>query len=116
MDRCSAIAGEHNGVKQLLAAATYHFVYIHCQNHWLTLCFAHVNLIPKFPDFENFESLSSIAKQVNPTILPGCYYSQVKELFNISSKSEGARFKMWSDKVFDMEIFKTQKLFCSNLI
>ena len=55
MDGCSTMAGEHAGVKQLLAAATYHFVYIHCQNHRLALCFAH--LIPKFPDFENFDSL-----------------------------------------------------------
>ena len=30
-------------------------MYIHCQNHRLALCFAH--LIPKFPDFENFDSL-----------------------------------------------------------
>ena len=55
MDGCSTMAGEHAGLKQLLAAATYHFVYIHCQNHRLALCFAH--LIPKFPDFENFDSL-----------------------------------------------------------
>ena len=55
MDECYTMAGEHAGVKQLLAAATYHFVYIHCRNHRLALCFAH--LIPKFPDFENFDSL-----------------------------------------------------------
>ena len=55
MDGCFTMAGEHAGVKQLLAAATYHFVYIHCRNHQLSLCFAH--LIPKFPDFKNFYSL-----------------------------------------------------------
>ena len=55
MDGCSTMAGEHAGLKQLLAAATYHFVYIHCRNHQLALCFAH--LIPKFLDFENFDSL-----------------------------------------------------------
>ena len=55
MDGCSTMAGEHAGLKQLLAAATYHIVYIHCRNHRLALCFAH--LIPKFPDFENFDSL-----------------------------------------------------------
>ena len=49
------MAGEHAGVKQLLAAATYHFVYICCENHRLALCLAH--LIPKFPDLENFDSL-----------------------------------------------------------
>ena len=55
MDGCSTMAGEHSGLKQLLAAATYHFVYIHCWNHRLALYFAH--LIPKFPDFENFNRL-----------------------------------------------------------
>ena len=55
MDGCFTMAGEPAGVKQLLAAATYHFVYIHCRNHRLSLCFAH--LIPKFPDFKNFYSL-----------------------------------------------------------
>ena len=49
------MTGEHPGVKQLLAAATYHFVYIHCQKPWLALCFAH--LIPEFPYLENFDSL-----------------------------------------------------------
>ena len=49
------MAGEHAGLKQLLAAATYHFVYIHCRNHRLAFYSAH--LIPKLPDFENFDSL-----------------------------------------------------------
>ena len=55
MDGCSTMAGEHVRLKQLLAAATHHFGYIHCQNHRLALCFAY--LIPKFLDFENFDSL-----------------------------------------------------------
>ena len=228
MDGCSTMAGEHAGLKQLLAAATYHFVYIHCRNHRLALCFAH--LIPKFPDFENFDSLllnlyllmknSSVkqsifeeiqqayeipslklikaavtrwlshgqagkrvldryetlvaswdqiyslvktkviaalyfftevllstnklrkflqgshlnfmeilsvvntlieklkVKRENPALPQGCYYSKLEEFFDISSKSEGARFQTRSDKEFDMENFQqtTIKLFLSSLI
>ena len=55
MVRCSTMSSEHNGSKQNLAQATSHFTYIHCRNHHLALCFAH--LIPQFPDFENFDSL-----------------------------------------------------------
>ena len=222
MDGCFTMAGEHAGLKQLLAAATYHFVYIHCRNHQLALCFAH--LIPKFLDFENFDSLllnlyllmknSSVKQSIfeeiqqayeipslklikaavtrwlshgqagkrvldryetlvasldqiyslvktkviaalyfltevllstnklrkflqgsqltfmeilsvvntlieklkvkrGPALPQGCYYSKLEEFFDISSKSEGARFQTRSDKEFDMENFQqtTIKLF-----
>ena len=55
MDGCSTMAGEHNGVKSHLEKATSHFHYIHCRNHRLALCFAH--LIPRYNDFQKFDSL-----------------------------------------------------------
>ena len=55
MDGCSTMAGEYNGVKLHLEKATSHFHYIHCRNHRLALCFAH--LIPRYSDFQKFDSL-----------------------------------------------------------
>ena len=54
------------------------------------------------------------AKRENPALLQGCYYSTLEEFFDISSKSEGARFQTRSDKEFDMENFQqtTIKSFC----
>ena len=49
------MAGEHNGVKSFFDSSTFHFNYIHCQNHRLVLCFAH--LILKFDNFQKFDSI-----------------------------------------------------------
>ena len=55
MDGCSTMAGDHNGVKRFFHDATPHFTYIHCRNHRLALCFAH--LIPQYEEFKNFDAL-----------------------------------------------------------
>ena len=55
MDGCSTMSGENNGVKAHFQNSTAHFNYIHCRNHRLALCFAH--LIPQFDEFKNFDSL-----------------------------------------------------------
>ena len=55
MDGCSTMSGEHNGVRSLFERSTNHFTYIHCRNHCLALCFAH--LIPQFEDFKKFDGL-----------------------------------------------------------
>ena len=57
------------------------------------------------------------AKRENPALPQGCYYSKLEEFFDISSKSEGARFQTRSDKEFDMENFQqtTIKPFLSSL-
>ena len=49
------MSGEHNGVRSLFERSTNHFTYIHCRNHRLALCFAH--LIPQFEDFKKFDGL-----------------------------------------------------------
>ena len=55
MDGCSTMAGEHNTVKVYFEKSTSQLTFIHCRNHHLTLCFAH--LIPKFNEFKGFDSL-----------------------------------------------------------
>ena len=55
MNGCSTMAGDHNGVKVYFDKSTSHFTFIHCRNHRLALCFAH--LIPKFDEFKGFDSL-----------------------------------------------------------
>ena len=55
MDECSTMTTDHKGIKNHLESSTPHFTYIHCINHGLTLCFAH--LIPQYKVFENFDSL-----------------------------------------------------------
>ena len=55
MDGCSTMSGEHNGLKKLLDDTCSHNVYIHCRNHRLALCFAH--LIPKYEEFFEFDGL-----------------------------------------------------------
>ena len=55
MDGCSTMSGEHNSVKAYFEKNTPHFVYIHCRNHRLALCFAH--LIPLYENFAQFDGL-----------------------------------------------------------
>ena len=55
MDGCSTMSGKHNRVRALFEDATPHFAYIHCRNHRLALCFAH--LLPQFEDFKKFDGL-----------------------------------------------------------
>ena len=55
MDGYTTMAGEHSGVKALFTDVTPHFVYVHCRNHHLAPCFAH--LIPQFSDFKEFDGL-----------------------------------------------------------
>ena len=55
MDGCTIMVGEHSDVKALFSDATLHFVYVHCRNHCLALCFAH--LFPQFSDFKEFDVL-----------------------------------------------------------
>ena len=58
------------------------------------------------------------AKQENPALPQRYYYSKLEEFFDISSKSDGARFQTRSDKEFDMDNFQqtTIKPFLSSLI
>ena len=53
MDGCIVIAGENNGLKSRIGEVAPCFIYLHCRNHCLALCFAH--LIPQFKEFENFD-------------------------------------------------------------
>ena len=55
MDGSSTMSGEHKGVRTYFERISPHFVYIHCRNHCLTLCFAH--LIPCYDDFSKFGGL-----------------------------------------------------------
>lgn len=55
MDGCSTMEGDHNGLKVYFDKSTSHFTFIHCGNHRLAHCFAH--LIPKFDEFKGFDSL-----------------------------------------------------------
>ena len=54
MNGSSSMAGDHNSVKVYSDKSTLHFLFIHCRNHCLVLCFAH--LIPKFDEFKGFNS------------------------------------------------------------
>ena len=55
MDGCSTMSGLYNGVRAYFENSSGHLVYIHCRNHRLALCFAH--LIPQYEDFIKFDSL-----------------------------------------------------------
>ena len=55
MDGCSTMEGDHNGLKVYFDKSTLHFKFIHCGNHRLAHCFAH--LVPKFDKFTLFDSL-----------------------------------------------------------
>ena len=55
MDGCTTMSGIYNGVRSHFEKSSGHLVYIHCRNHRLALCFAH--LIPKYEDFKTFDSL-----------------------------------------------------------
>ena len=55
MDGCSTMSGEHNGVKRRFEDICSHNMYIHCRNHRLALCFAH--LIPQYEAFSQFDAL-----------------------------------------------------------
>ena len=55
MDGCTTMSGEHQGVKTYFMKNSPHLLYIHCRNHRLALCFAH--LIPKYKEFEKFDGL-----------------------------------------------------------
>ena len=55
MDGCSTMEGDHNGLKVYFDKSTLHFKFIHCGNHRLAHCFAH--LVPKFDEFTLFDSL-----------------------------------------------------------
>ena len=55
MDGCTVMAGEHNGLKSQIEEVVTCLIYLHCHNHRLALCFAH--LIPQFKEFENFDVL-----------------------------------------------------------
>ena len=46
------MSGEHKGVKAYFEKNTPDFTYIHCRNHGLVLCFAH--LLPLYEDFAQF--------------------------------------------------------------
>ena len=84
MDGCSTMAGEHAGVKELLAAATFHFVYIHCRNHRLALCFAH--LIPQFSEFENFDSvLLSLYLLLKNSSVKQLIFEEVQQAYDLPS-------------------------------
>ena len=55
MDGCSTMSGSQGGVKVYFEAVSGHCISVHCQNHYLVLCFAH--LIPKFEVLQEFHSL-----------------------------------------------------------
>ena len=55
MDGCSTMLGEHNGVTTHFKEHSSHHSSIHCRNHRLALCFAH--LIPFHKEFETFDGL-----------------------------------------------------------
>ena len=55
MDGCSTMSGSDGGVKVFFEEASGHCVYVHCRNHRLALCFAH--LIPRYDILQEFDSL-----------------------------------------------------------
>lgn len=55
MDGCSTMSGELNGVQALFKTTSSHLSYIHCRNHRLALCFAHLK--GQFPEFLEYDSL-----------------------------------------------------------
>ena len=55
MDGCSTMSGAYNGVCSYFEQSCGHLVYIHCRNHRLALCFAH--LLPRYEEFKEFDAL-----------------------------------------------------------
>ena len=55
MDGCSTMTSDHKGIKRHFENSTPRFTYVHCKNHRLALCFAH--LVPQYEVFEKFDSL-----------------------------------------------------------
>eukprot|EP00111_Clytia_hemisphaerica_P019691 TCONS_00058113-protein len=84
MDGCTVMSGEHNGLKALLGNITPHFIYIHCRNHRLALCFAH--LIPEFKEFENFDGLLlNLYLLLKKSTVKQSIFDEVQKAYNLTS-------------------------------
>ena len=84
MDGCTVMAGEHNGLKSRIGEIVPHFIYLHCRNHRLALCFAH--LIPEFKEFENFGGLLlNLYLLLKNSNVKQSMFEEVQQAYNLSS-------------------------------
>ena len=85
MDGCTVMAREHNGLKSRIGKVVPHFIYLHCRNHRLALCFAH--LIPQFKQFENFDGLllNLYLLLKNSNVKQSIFDEEVQRAYNLSS-------------------------------
>ena len=83
MDGCSTMSGEHNGVRSLFERSTNHFTYIHCRNHRLALCFAH--LIPLFEDFKKFDGLLNLYLLLKNSSVKQAIFDEVQKAYELTS-------------------------------
>ena len=95
MDGCTVMAGEHNGLKSRIGKVVPHFIYLHCCNHCLALCFAH--LIPQFKQFENFDGLLlNLYLLLKNSNVKQSIFEEVQQAYNLSSfKLIKAAFTRW---------------------
>ena len=96
MDGCTVMAGEHNGLKSRIGKVVPHFIYLHCRNHHLALCFTH--LIPQFKQFENFDGLllNLYLLLKNSNVKQSIFDEEVQQAYNFSSlKLIKAAFTCW---------------------
>ena len=95
MDDCTVMAGEHNGLKSRIGKVVPHFIYLHCRNHHLALCFTH--LIPQFKQFENFDGLLlNLYLLLKNSNLKQSIFEEVQQAYNLSSfKLIKAAFTRW---------------------
>ena len=83
MDGCSTMSGEHNGFRSLYERSTNHFAYIHCRNHCLALCFAH--LIPQFEDFKKFDGLLNLYLLLKNSSKKQAIFDEVQKAYELTS-------------------------------
>ena len=95
MDDCTVMAGEHNGLKSRIGKVVPHFIYLHCRNHHLALCFTH--LIPQFKQFENFDGLLlNLYLLLKNSNVKQSIFEEIQQAYNLSSfKLIKAAFTRW---------------------
>ena len=84
MDGCSTMLGEHKGVTVHFKENSSHHSSIHCRNHRLALCFAH--LIPFHKQFETFDGLLlNLYLLLKNSTVKSSIFQEVQNSYNLTS-------------------------------
>ena len=84
MDGCSTMLGDHNGVTVHFKENSSHHSSIHCRNHRLALCFAH--LIPFHKEFETFDGLLlNLYLSMKNSTVKSSIFDEVQKSYDLTS-------------------------------